>query len=73
MARGKKDVPIVEELTAILAHRVRKHVIVIDDVGIFERAAGDTPSLAELKKLIRAASPSCTFVVEDNMVQVTLA
>lgn len=72
MARGKKDVPIVEELTAILAHRIREHVILIDDAGIFERAAGDTPSLAELEEMIRAVSSTCDFVVEDNMILVTL-
>lgn len=73
MARGKKDVPIIEELTAILAHRVKTHVILIDDVGIFERAAGETPSLAELEDLIRASCPSAGLVVEDNMIRVTLA
>jgi len=73
MARGKKDVPIVEELTAILAHRVKTHVILIDDVGIFERHAGDTPSLAELEALIHSSSPSADLVVADNMIRVTLA
>ena len=73
MARGKKDVPIVEELSAILAHRVRDHVIVIDDVGIFQRAEGDTPSLAELERQIRASRPASEFVVEDNMIRVALA
>ena len=73
MARGKKDVPIVEELSAILAHRVRDHVVVIDDVGIFQRAQGDTPSLAELELQIRASRPKSEFVVEDNMICVALA
>jgi hypothetical protein len=73
MARGKKDVPIVEELSAILAHRVKTHVILIDDVGIFERHAGDTPSLAELEALIRSSSPSAEMVIEDNAIRVTLA
>jgi hypothetical protein len=73
MARGKKDVPIVEELWAILAHPVHEHVVVIDDVGIFERAEGDTPSLAELEDLIRSRRPASEFVVEDNMIRVTLA
>jgi hypothetical protein len=73
MARGKKDVPIVEELSAILAHGVHDHVIVIDDVGIFERAEGDTPSLAELERQITSSRPASEFVVEDNMIRVSLA
>ena len=73
MARGKKDVPIVEELAAILAHPAREHVVVIDDVGIFERAEGDTPSLQELKAQIEASRPTSEFVVADNMIRVVLA
>jgi hypothetical protein len=72
MARGAKDVPIVEELEAILAHPVAGHVILIDDVGIFARAEGDTPSLADLETLVRASNPSCGWSVADNMIRVTL-
>jgi hypothetical protein len=72
MARGKKDVPIVEELAAILAHPVHDHTIVIDDVGLFERAEGETPSLEDLEAQIRSSRPASEFVVADNMIHVTL-
>ena len=72
MARGRKDVPIVEELSAILAHPVAGHAIVIDDVGIFQRAEGDTPSLVELERQIKSSRPASEFVVADNMIHVTL-
>ena len=72
MARGKKDVPIVEELAAIPSHAVPDHVVVIDDVGIFRRAEGDTPSLEELEAQIKAARPGSSFVVSQNMIQVEL-
>jgi hypothetical protein len=72
MARGRKDVPIVEELSAILAHPVPGHTIVIDDVGIFQRAEGDTPSLVELERQIKSSQPASEFVVVDNMIYVTL-
>lgn len=73
MARGKKDVPIVEEINAILAHPVHGHVILIDDLGIFERAQDGTPSTAALEELVRDKDPSCSFVTEDNMIRITLS
>jgi hypothetical protein len=72
MARGAKDVPIVEELSAILAHPVDGHVILIDDVGIFERAEGDAPTLAALEALVRANRPESDWAIADNMITITL-
>ena len=73
MAKGKKVSPIVEELSAILAHRVREHVVLIDDAGMFARGTGDPPSLASLESLVKASRPASTFLVQDNIIRVTLS
>ena len=73
MAKGKKVSPIVEELSAILGHRVREHVVLIDDAGMFRRGTGDPPSLASLEDLVKASRPSSEFFVEDNIIHVTLS
>ena len=73
MAKGKKVSPIIEELSAILAHRVRRHVVLIDDAGMFARGTGDPPSLASLESLVKASRPASTFVVQDNIIRVTLS
>ena len=73
MAKGKTVSPIIEELSAILAHRVREHVVLINDAGMFARGTGDPPSLASLESLVKASRPASTFVVQDNIIRVTLS
>ncbi len=72
MARGAKDVPIREELRAILDHDVGGDVVLIDDVGIFRRAEGDTPSLEDLEALVRTSRPGAGWEIRDNMIRVAL-
>jgi hypothetical protein len=73
MAKGKTVSPILEELSAIMAHRVRTHVVLIDDAGMFERGTGDPPSLATLAELVKTSRPASSFVVQDNIIRVTLS
>ena len=70
-ARGEKETPIMEELTAILQHAVRRHVILIDDYRIFARQvefdASQYPRVKEVFALIRNMRPDLKVFVENDM------
>src|SRR3990167_3220711 len=55
-ARGRKDTPIARELKAILTHRVRNHIIIIDDARLFN-GQNSYPKLTWLRKLIKEKYP----------------
>ena len=38
--RGAQDTPIVAEMTSLLSHRVRGHVVLIDDARLFDGTGG---------------------------------
>jgi hypothetical protein len=67
-ARGILDSPIVQELHAIRAHRVRGHVVLIDDVRDFDGANG-YPTLEALVGELRQADPSSTVDVADDVLR----
>ncbi len=55
-ARGAIDTPIVQELQSIFKHRIKDHVILIDDAREFN-GTNDYPELSELKKIIKNDAP----------------
>ncbi len=55
-ARGVSDTPIVQELQSIFWHKIKKHVIVIDDMREFN-GTNDYPTLSELKTIISSIAP----------------
>ncbi len=68
-AQGHKDTPISEELSAILGHHVKGHVILIDDARCFN-GMGDYPRLDQLIKQLNQHSHYCCEVSCD-MVRIT--
>lgn len=70
-ARGDKDTPICEELQQILTGPAYRHVIMIDDAHCFG-ADPAYPTIAELQAFVQTNRPGCQFVVQDNMIQITL-
>jgi hypothetical protein len=67
-ARGAVDSPIVQELAAIRAHRVAGHVVLIDDMRVFD-GTGGYPTVPELVQWIRDADPGGTVEVEDDILR----
>ncbi|MEN9406330.1 MAG: hypothetical protein RLZ12_614 [Bacillota bacterium] len=64
MGRTNTDCPIMIELTTILHHPVRDHVILIDDARCFTGPnvySKDYPSIQELKKFVQDIRPDMTF------------
>jgi len=55
-AKGATDTPIMRELTAILAHRIKEHVVLIDDARCFD-GSNDYPTLEEIRKYVELRGP----------------
>lgn len=69
-ARGTKETPILEELTAIFEAPDLGHVIIIDDARGFG-IAPDHPSLDGLIEFIRSGRPEYDVVVKDDSIRAT--
>ena len=67
-ARGAIDSPIVKELEAIRAHRVRGHIVLIDDIRYFNGRDGYL-ELPELLRWIRQVDPSGAVEVRDDILR----
>jgi hypothetical protein len=68
-ARGLKETPIVEELRAIFAHPVKRHVILVDDARCY-RGIGDWPTLEALRTLVRTERPNGIFYVQHDIIRI---
>lgn len=68
-ACGDKETPISEELSAVLAHPVPGHVILIDDARCFTGAA-DYPELEALRRSVLNARPDHLFEVADDIIRI---
>lgn len=69
-ARGDIDTPIVKELRSILTHRIRNHVILIDDARCFGTMK-DYPSISELDRLLtRHSRWFRQLFVKDDIIRI---
>ena len=68
-AKGESTTPIFDELRAILAHRVKDHVILIDDARLFISGEDDYPPLDSVRKLILEQRPSYAIEVKDDIIR----
>jgi hypothetical protein len=70
-AKGDKETPIMEELSAVLRHKIRKHVILIDDYRIFARQvdfdSSQYPAVQEVVALVNRLRPDLKIFVENDM------
>lgn len=67
-AKGKLNTPIVKELKAILNHKIKSHVILIDDAGYFN-GKDDYPSIKNLKSMLNGSAYS--LKVENDIIKIT--
>ena len=68
-ARGPRETPIVQELTTIFAHRVKDHVILIDDARCFD-GTHDFPTLERLHELVEHERPDYAFSVINDVIRI---
>jgi hypothetical protein len=67
-ARGNEDSPVRAELTALLGHPVRDHLVLIDDARLFTGAAG-YPTIEELRGWIARERPGSDVQVVDDIIR----
>lgn len=67
-AKGKLNTPILNELNTILNHKIKSHVILIDDAGYFN-GKDDYPTITQLKKMLR--NTNYVLNVENDIIRIT--
>lgn len=63
---GEKRSPIERELKKILNHRIKNHIILIDDALNF--TGGDYPTIKELNALVKKLRSEATISVKYNVI-----
>lgn len=66
-SQGYKPTPVLEELKLIMKHKCKKHIILIDDAGIFDGNNGH-PKISEIQKIVKHSYEN--FDLEDNIIRV---
>lgn len=69
--KGNLITPITEEVNSILRHKVKNHIILIDDASLFI-GKNNYPTIKKLKGDIIKKYPQAIFKVENNIIQVIL-
>ena len=67
--RGALDSPIARELSHIWDHRVRDHVIIIDDARDFTGTNG-YPTIDELRGVVHHHRPGWVCEVQDDLIRI---
>ncbi len=67
-ARGGDDSPVRHELRALLAHPVRRHLVLIDDARLFDGTAG-YPTISELRDWIHRERPGSDVQIADDIIR----
>jgi hypothetical protein len=70
-AKGNKDCPIFEELSAIFNSRPLKHILLIDDARLFT-GENDYPKMNELLGFIKGHRPTVEPLIIDDIIHVCL-
>lgn len=70
-AKGDKECPVIEELTAILTSpNSNKFTILIDDARCFN-GEHDYPTIDEIKNLINSNNKTCKLEIKDDIIRIT--
>ena len=68
-AKGNLETPILEELKSVLNHKVKNHIILIDDARLFV-GKNDYPTIAELKSFVSKINPNLSFEIENDIIRI---
>ncbi len=66
------NTPIFAELEAIAVHRIKDHVMVIDDARLFGQDPG-YPSIPDLERFVAAKFPAHRFEVREDLIRIVPA
>ena len=67
--RGELDCPLVNELRHIWNHRVKNHVILVDDAREFIGVDG-YPTIGRLEATVKRQRPEWSFAVESDIIRI---
>ena len=69
-AKGNLNTPIMFELKSILSHKIKDHVILIDDARCFNGLQG-YPSIQDLRHFIKEERPrNWVFEIRDDIIRI---
>ena len=69
-AKGDKECPVIEELSAILSSSLN-HVILIDDARMFN-GTHDYPTISEIKEVFEKKSRDFSLEIQNDIIQIIL-
>jgi len=67
--KGNLTTPIAKEIRSILNHRVRTHIILIDDASLFI-GKNNYPTIKKLKTYTLKKYPQVSFKIENDIIQI---
>ena len=68
-AGDKRHTPILPELEAIFAHRIKNHVILIDDARAFIGMNG-YPTIKKLRRLVRKGGGGYKMIINNDIIMI---
>ena len=68
-AIGKKETPIMEELACIFNHKIKDHIILIDDARCFGTWK-DYPSIKELEEYVKSFDKDIEFCIKNDIIRI---
>jgi hypothetical protein len=68
-ARGDLDTPIAAEVSAILDHPVRTHVVLVDDARLFV-GKDDYPTVEQFRAWVAERRPDLCFELRDDVIRI---
>jgi hypothetical protein len=66
--RGAEDTPVMAEMTALVGHHVRGHVVLIDDARLFD-GTGGYPRIARFPAWVKERRPGTDVTVDGDIIR----
>lgn len=70
-AKGKVETPIIAEIQSILDHKIKKHIILIDDASLFI-GKNNYPTIKALRIILNEKHPNHILKKENDIIQIIL-
>ena len=68
-SKGDQNTPILKELELILNHRIKNHIILIDDARCFT-GKDDYPTLIKVQSFLKKIRPELIFQIRDDIIRI---
>ena len=69
-ARGNLDTPIMLELKSIFSHKIKDHIILIDDARCFN-GSKNYPTIQDLRNFVKKERPdNWVFEIRDDIIRI---